>query len=206
VRVTVPHRLKDDAVRAVVIGKLEWIRQHQMRVLAAARVSARDFVTGETHEFFGKQLPIRVVEGKGRARIVEREDSGIDLMVRPGATRAERERTLQRWYRKELEGLIPTLVARWEGPMGVKVAEWGVKRMKTKWGTCNTRARRIWISLELAKKPIRCLEYIVVHEMTHLLERSHNHRFKGLMDGFMPEWRLIQRELKQLDQSSEGLE
>ena len=104
---------------------------------------------------------------------------------------------LNDWYRSELKARIPALIAKWEPEIGVKVAQWGVKKMKTKWGTCNIDARRIWLNLELAKKPVQCLEYIVVHEMVHLLERHHNDYFRELMDRFMPQWRLYKDQLNE---------
>ena len=99
------------------------------------------------------------------------------------------------WYRQQLKALIPPTIAQWETAMSVNVAEWGVKQMKTKRGACNIEARRIWLNLELAKKPVQCLECIIVHEMTHLLERYHNDRFTKLMDSFLPQWRLQRAEL-----------
>ena len=109
----------------------------------------------------------------------------------------QREQLLLRWYRKELRTLIPPIIEKWEAQLGIEVAEWGIKKMKTKWGSCNPSARRIWLNLELAKKPLPCLEYIVVHEMVHLLERRHNNHFKELMDNSMPQWRLLRDELNQ---------
>jgi predicted metal-dependent hydrolase len=131
----------------------------------------------------------------GPARVAIRNKRRIDLFVRPGSDTADRERVMLAWYRQQLKALIPPLIAQWEVAMGVKVAEWGVKQMKTKWGACNIEARRIWLNLELAKKPVQCLEYIVVHEMAHLLERHHNDRFTKLMDSFLPQWRLQRAEL-----------
>ena len=123
--------------------------------------------------------------------------------MRPGTSREEREAVLQRWYRRRLREQIPPLIAKWEPEIGVTVTEWGIKKMKTRWGTCNINARRIWLNLELAKKPVACLEYILVHEMVHLLERHHNERFKQLMDRLMPQWRLHREELNRAPLSHE---
>ena len=119
----------------------------------------------------------------------------IDLFVRPGSDTAKRERVMQEWHRRQLKAAIPPLIAQWEPIVGVEVADWRVKRMKTKWGTCTPSARRIWLNLELVKKPPQCLDYIVLHEMLHLLERHHNARFVAYMDEFMPQWRLRRDEL-----------
>ncbi len=115
--------------------------------------------------------------------------------MRPGSDTSERERVLNTWYRRRLKEEITPLIAKWEKVIGVKVAQWGVKQMKTKWGTCNIEARRIWLNLELIKKPVHCLEYIIVHEMIHLLERHHNDRFIGYMNSFMPLWQYYREEL-----------
>ncbi|MDD1607796.1 MAG: M48 family metallopeptidase, partial [Methylococcaceae bacterium] len=121
----------------------------------------------------------------------------IELFVRPNTSSVQRQSLLNEWYRKQLKAQIPPLIAKWEQTIGVTVSDWGVKQMKTKWGTCNISAKRIWLNLELAKKPTRCLEYIVVHEMVHLLERHHNDTFTAYMDQFMPQWRCYRDELNQ---------
>lgn len=122
----------------------------------------------------------------------------INLFIRPDSTKEQRERILLEWYRSELKKQIPGLISKWENIIGVKVNSWGVKLMKTRWGTCNPKAKRIWINLELAKKSPRCLEYIIVHEMVHLLEKHHNKRFYAFMKQFLPNWREIKAELNGL--------
>ena len=122
----------------------------------------------------------------------------IDLYVRAGSTREQREKVMKEWYRKHLKEQIPGLLEKWRRVTGVEVKSWGVKLMKTKWGTCNAAAKRIWLNLELAKKPGHSLEYIMVHEMVHLLERHHNERFTAYMDKFMPRWRVYKEELNSL--------
>ena len=119
----------------------------------------------------------------------------MDLIVRTGSATAQREQVLLNWHRKQLKLMIPPLIAKWEPIIGVQVTEWGIKQMKTKWGTCNIEARRIWLNLDLIKKPVNCLEYVLVHEMVHLLERLHNDRFKAHMSRFLPQWRLHREEL-----------
>ncbi len=152
-------------------------------------------VRGESHYYLGKRYLLRVIEETGTARIVLRNRSTMELHVQPGANAEQREQVLLRWYRRQLRALIPSLLENWSPRLGVEVAEWGIKKMKTKWGACNIDARRIWLNLELAKKPVLCLEYIVVHEMAHLLERHHNDRFIAIMDKVMPQWRLHRNEL-----------
>src|SRR3972149_192881 len=131
----------------------------------------------------------------GRGSVVVRSESCLELRLRRRSRLDERERALREWYRERLKAFTPPLVDKWQPVIGVAVAAWGVKRMRTRWGTCNIRARRIWLNLELAKHPAECLEYVVVHELVHLLERRHNARFKALLDGFLPDWRERQRTL-----------
>jgi predicted metal-dependent hydrolase len=189
VRVAAPLRVSDEAVRMAVVTRLAWIKRQRAKFAGQSRQSAREFITGESHYFLGQRYRLNVVVQDGTAHVAIRNNRTIDLFVREGSDTAQRERVLLAWYRQQLKELIPTLIQKWEAIVGVKVAEWGVKRMRTKWGTCNIKARRIWLNLELAKKPVQCLESIIVHEMVHLLERHHNDRFTALMDGFMPQWR-----------------
>jgi predicted metal-dependent hydrolase len=140
---------------------------------------------------------LNVLQHAGPNRVSINGNSELRMQVRPGADRDKRESVLTEWYRRQLKALIPDLIAEWQPVLGVEVADWGVKKMKTKWGSCNTRDRRVWLNLELAKKPPRCLEYVLVHELAHLLESHHNGRFKALMDQFMPRWRLHRDELNQ---------
>lgn len=193
VRVAAPLAVSDDAVRLAVIGKLGWIRRQQARFEAQPRQSPREMVSGESHYFLGRRYRLRVVEG-GVPGVVRRA-SAIELRVSREADVASRERLLQRWYRSQLKALVPPLLAKWEERLGVRVDEWGVKKMKTRWGSCNARARRIWLNLELAKKPEHCLEYVLVHELVHLVERRHDARFLAIMDRHMPLWRAYRKEL-----------
>lgn len=198
VRVAVPLSVSEDAVRLAVIGKLGWIRKQQAKFAAQPRQSQREMVNGESHYFLGQRYRLRVIEHDGPPKAFIRGNSSIDLYMRKGSRAEDREQVLLRWYRSQLKALIPPLLEKWQTVLGIKVAQWGVKKMKTKWGSCNAADRRIWMNLELAKKPVQCLEYIIVHEMVHLLERHHNDRFQALMDQFMPKWRLHRDELNQM--------
>lgn len=191
VRVAAPMRVNDQALRLAVASRLGWIRRQQKKFVGQERQCPREYVSRESHYFLGRRYLLNVISHDGRGRVSVNGRPSIDLRVPSGANRAKRERILQAWYRKELKALIPSVVSKWEKTTGLKVAEWGVKKMKTRWGTCNPNARRIWINLELAKKPVQCLDYIVLHEMVHLLERHHNERFIGYMDEFLPQWRSL---------------
>jgi predicted metal-dependent hydrolase len=195
VRVAAPLAVSDEAVRLAVIGKLAWIKRQQAKFEAQPRQSRREMVNGESHYFLGQRYRLRVIEHNGAGKVVLRNKTFMDLYVRPEASAEQREQVLQRWYRQELKALIPPLLKKWELVLGVEAADWGIKKMKTKWGACTIEAKRIWVNLELAKKPVQCLEYIVVHELVHLLERHHNERFQELMDQFLPQWRLHREEL-----------
>jgi predicted metal-dependent hydrolase len=195
VRVAAPLTVSDQAVRRAVAGKLGWIRRQQTKFQGQIRQSQREMVSGESHYFLGRRYRLRVVEHNRAGRVTLRNRSTLELHVRPQTGQGERERVLQRWYRRHLRQLVPPLLTKWEGILGVKAAAWGIKKMKTKWGTCNADARRIWLNLELAKKPVQCLEYLVAHELTHLVERHHNDRFLALMNRHLPNWRSRRQEL-----------
>ena len=195
VRVAAPLRVSNEAVRLAVVGKLGWIRRQRSKFQEQTRESQREMVSGESHYFLGRRYRLRVIDHEGAGRVVVRNRRTLELHVRRQSGQVERERVLQRWYREQLRELIPPLLTKWAVILGVQPAAWGIKRMKTKWGACNVDVKRIWLNLELAKKPAQCLEYIVVHEMTHLLERHHNDRFISLMDQHLPHWRLYRQEL-----------
>jgi predicted metal-dependent hydrolase len=189
VRVAAPLVVSDEAVRLAVIGKLGWIKRQKTKFAGQSRQSQREMVNGESHYFMGRRYRLRVHEQDGPARVALRGIASLDLFVRFGTSAEKREVVLQRWYREQLLALIPPLLEKWQHQLGVQVVAWGIKKMKTKWGSSNVDARRIWLNLELAKKPPQCLEYVLVHELVHLLERHHNERFLSLLDKFMPQWR-----------------
>ena len=195
VRVAAPVGLGDDAVRLAVVSRLAWIRKRQARFVAQHRQSEREFVTGETHYFEGRRYRLDVLEGAGRSNVRLRNRSIMEFRVPTGTNRGKKETVLHRWYRCELQARLPMLREEWEPKVGVTVRELRIRRMKTLWGSCNAEAGRIWLNLELAKKPPCCLAFVLVHEMVHLLERHHNDRFIGLMDAAMPQWRIYRDEL-----------
>ncbi len=195
VRVAAPLRVSDAAVRLAVVGKLGWIKRQRARFEAQSRQSEREMVSGESHYFLGQRYRLRVVTYEGPAKVMARNKSVIELHVRRDSSAVQREQVLQRWYRQQLKELIPPLLQKWETALDVQANEWAIKKMKTKWGACNVKARRIWLNLELAKKPVQCLEYIIVHELLHLLERQHNDNFFALMNEHLPQWRSRRSEL-----------
>jgi len=195
VRVAAPLAVSDDAVKLAVITRLSWIKRQKAKFDAQPRQSQREMVNGESHYFLGQRYRLNVIEHNGAGKVVLRNKAAIDIYVRQGSDAEMREKVLQRWYREQLKALVPPLLEKWQQALGVQAADWGIKKMKTKWGGCTVEARRIWLNLELAKKPIQHIEYILVHELMHLLERHHNDRFTALMTQFMPHWRHNMEEL-----------
>ena len=195
IRVSAPLRLDDDAVRMAIISRLGWIRRKQASFVKQQRQSQREYVSGESHYFAGKRYRLKVTEQDCPPKVQLLNNTRIGLTVRPGTNRDKREAVLYEWYREHLRAQLPPLIDKWEPKMQVSVNEVRIRKMKTQWGSCNIEARRIWLNLELAKKPKSCLIYVLIHEMTHLLERHHNDRFRELMDMFLPQWRTYQDEL-----------
>lgn len=197
VRVAAPARLDDDAIRRAVITRLKWIRRHQSQFRNQKRQTDREMVTGESHFFHGRRYRLNVIERNEPPTVSLRNKATMELRVRPGTDREKREAVLLAWYRARLREQIPALLATWEPRIGVTVNEVRIKKMKTRWGTCNAEAKRIWLNLELAKKPPASLEYVLVHEMVHLLHRPHDDAFRALLDHLMPLWHLRREELNQ---------
>lgn len=198
VRIAAPLRVNDEAVKLFAISKISWIRKHQRNFEAQDRQAPRQYKERESHYFLGKRYLLKITEHDAPAKVELRTKTYIDLFVRPNTTTEQKQTILNEWYRTELKKLIQPLIDKWQQQIGVTVADWQVKQMKTKWGTCNIEKKRIWLNLELAKKPIHCLEYIIVHELIHLLERLHNDRFLSLMEKHMPQWKFYREELNRL--------
>lgn len=188
VRVAAPARLDDDAIRLAVIKRLPWIKQQRDQFKNAERQSEREMVTGESHYVWGVRKRLKIVERPGRMHL-EVDADRLVLYATPDSDVARRRAVLDHWYREQLRHTLPDLIRTWEQKLGLSVPRWSIRRMKTKWGSCNRETRHIWFNVELAKKHPDCLEYIVVHEMTHYLERGHGARFTALMDEQLPDWR-----------------
>lgn len=197
VRISAPLRMNIDTIRVFAISKLGWIKLQQHKLQEQERETPREYLDRESHYVWGKRYLLKVVE-QDRVPGVELKHSVLVVKVRPRASLAKKQEVLGEWYRQELRSAIPTLIAKWEPLMGVKVASFQVRRMKTLWGSCTTNTGDIRLNVELAKKPRECLEYVVVHEMVHLLEPSHNARFVHLMTQFMPNWKYYRDSLNRL--------
>jgi len=197
VKISAPERMDLDTIRVFTISKLKWIKKQQEAFRNQERETPREYLTKESHYFKGKRYLLKVIEHNAKPKVILKH-SEIELYIRPNATIEKRKQILDEWYRAELKKIVPIIIEKWEKKIGVKSNEFGIKKMKTKWGTCNTKAKRIWLNLEIAKKPFECLEYIIVHELVHLLERSHNEKFVKYMNEFMPKWRFYREELNRL--------
>jgi predicted metal-dependent hydrolase len=195
VRVAAPLSVSDEAVRLAIVTRMAWIKRQRAKFDAQPRQSTRAYVSGESHYFLGQRYRLSLMDGASVGRVQIRNSRNLALHVRAGSDQTVRERVFLGWCRRELRSRAEPLVMKWAGVMDIPVPAWGIKRMKTKWGTCNIEARRIWLNLELIKKPPQCLEYIVVHELAHFLERNHSERFVALMDRLLPQWRLVRDEL-----------
>ena len=196
VRLSVPVRVSESTAREFILSRLDWIKQHQARIREQPGPLQYRFVSGEEHYLWGERCRLEVIERGGKHEVMVTDDTQLRMYVRPKTPQENREKVLDDWYRSEMKKRLPGLIAKWEATIGEQVSEWRIKKMKTRWGSCNVKARRIWFNLELAKRPVECLEYILVHEMVHLLERGHNKRFYKYMDQFMPEWRMQRETLK----------
>jgi predicted metal-dependent hydrolase len=205
VRVAAPERFDDDQVRLAVIQRLPWIKRQREQFKTSRRQSEREMVSGESHYVWGVRYRLRVVERPGRAHF-EVGGGRLLLYVPAGTSSDHRRALLDEWYREQARRAIPNLVAKWEPVLEVSVSQWSIRRMKTKWGSCNRETGHLWFNLELAKKHPECLEYIVVHEMNHLIERSHGQRFTRLMDRAMPDWRARRDRLNEAPLASEEWE
>ncbi|MCC7516298.1 MAG: M48 family metallopeptidase [Pseudomonadales bacterium] len=189
VRMSAPLRMPTEVLHVFAQSRLSWIRQQQRKVLAKEPVVPLQCISGEMHVVWGNSLQLRVIEKEGTP-IVCQEASLLMLQVNPDTATDKREAVIDAWCREQIRLVLPDLLAKWEPVMGVRVEKCVVQKMKTRWGSCTPRKRSIRLNAELVRKPRECLEYILVHEMVHLLEPSHNARFKGFMDQFLPDWRL----------------
>ena len=194
-RIAVPERVSDDAIRLFVISKFGWIKRNQRNFLSQERQTERQFIERESHYFQGKRYLLNIVETDKKQQVVIKNKTYLQLEVKPNATLENKTRIMNNWYRAELKKIVQSFIDKWVTQIGVQLNDWQIKLMKTKWGTCNIEEKRIWLNLELAKKSINCVEYIIVHELIHLLERYHNDKFLELMNFHLPNWKQLKKEL-----------
>ncbi len=205
VRIAAPVRMNMDTIRIYAISKLGWIKKQQQKFLAQVRETPREYLFKEGHYFLGMRYLLKIIEHDAPAFVVLKHHT-LELYIRPNTDIPKRQIIMDEWYRQELKELVPPIIEKWEKLMKVSLNEFAVKKMKTKWGTCNREAGRMWLNLELAKKPVHCIEYIIVHELAHLLEHTHNDKFITIMNNFLPEWKHLKNELNSLPVSHSNWE
>lgn len=197
VRIAAPKRMNVETIRVFAISKLGWIKQQQRKIQEQERETPREYIDRESEYVWGKRYLLKIAEAESPPSIVLKHNHML-LTVRPGATDEKRHEVIEDWYRSQVREETEKLIAEWQPRIGVEVAGFYVRRMKTRWGSCNSAAATIRLNTDLARKPRECLEYIVVHEMIHILEPTHNARFQSLMSRFMPDWQHRRRTLNQL--------
>lgn len=197
VTVSAPMRMNPDTIRVYTISKLGWIRQQQRKLREQERETPREYLDRESHYVWGKRYLLKVSESE-QPPTVELDHNRMVLRVRAGTDETRRQAIVEGWYREQIKRTAPPLIEKWEKLIGVRVQRFFVQRMKTKWGSCNPRTRTIRLNTDLAKKPRECLEYLIVHELAHLLEPTHNARFIALMTQFLPKWKSHRQSLNRL--------
>lgn len=194
VKVSAPRHMTEEAIRSFISSKIDWINKHRSKYDGNEIYIPVKFICGEKLFYLGRPYILRVEEHNKYAK-VELIENEIILYIKPGSTKLQRAKAIENWYRNRLNETAPDLIAKWESVIGVNITQFGIKKMKTRWGSCNIRAKRIWLNLDLIRKPAHCLELIIVHELVHLLEKNHNARFKSFMDKFLPDWRTYKKDL-----------
>lgn len=189
VRLSVPSKTGEQAIRLAIVNKLAWIKKQQADFAGQDRQSIREMTNGECHYLWGKKYRLVITKAVGKYTVLAKGNGKLELAVDSATTTDNRLKLLNRFYREEMQRSMTKLLPVWQKKLGVEAHSIGIKKMKTKWGSCNIQTKSIWLNLELAKKPIECMEYILVHELVHLYERHHNERFRVLMNKHMFNWR-----------------
>lgn len=197
VRISAPLRMDLETIRVFALTKLGWIKKQQTIFREQNRETPREYLDRESHYLWGNRYLLKIVENNSTPMVIL-EHSEMVLQVRPGADAEKRHSVLDKWYRQQLKEAVPPLIANWEEQLNVSAARFIIQKMKTKWGSCSRASQTIRLNLELAKKPPECLEYVIVHELTHLIEPTHNSRFLGLMSQYLPKWKFYREELNRL--------
>ena len=197
VRIAAPNNLELDTIRIFAINKLKWIKSQIKTFQNQDRETQREYISKESHYYLGDRYLLEINEG-AMMNGIERKHKKLVMTLKAGTAPEKRKEILEKWYRQQMKSILPELFSKWEKVVGVEHSSFGIRKMKTKWGSCNTETGRILLNLELAKKPIECVEYILVHELVHLHERKHNDRFVALMSTYLPDWRVRRDELNRL--------
>ena len=196
VEITAPYTVSDDAIRRFAISKISWVKKQKKSFEGQSRQTRRQYITGESYYLWGRRYRLDVRYSNTRNQVFLSSGKLI-LQVRKESTSRQRENILNEWYRKQMKQIVPDVLAKCENIIGIQADEWHIKNMRTKWGTCNVEKKRIWLNLQLVKKTPECLEYVIIHELVHLLERNHNDKFCEYMNRFCPNWREVKESLNQ---------
>ena len=197
VHVSAPLSMKEEAVRLFVITKMQWIKDKREVLINRERQTERQYVAGENHYFLGQRYRLKVQDTTSAPSVVPQGKTYLVLSIREGVSVERKAEAMKDWYRKELKALLPSLIEKWEKILDVSVKYWDVKQMKTLWGSCNHSTARVLFNLELAKKPVQCIEYVVAHELTHIRIRLHNDEFIALLDEHLPTWQMLKDQLNE---------
>ncbi len=197
IHVSAPLGMTEEAVRLFLITKMPWIKQRVSQILEQNRQTPREYVSGENHYFKGQRYRLKVIYHNGPPKVEIQGNEYILLYVREGATEERRAEVLREWYRAEFKSMLPSVIEKWEKVLEVKANKWEIKQMKTLWGSCNHRTHNIIFNLELIKKPVHCIEYIVVHELLHIKVRLHSEEYTALLTRYFPNWRALKDELNE---------
>ena len=203
VRITAPLKMKDEAIRMAIISRFTWTKKQQTKFKNQERQSIREYVSGESHYFLGKAYRLKIETTDGISLVFIKGKTQLVMRVAKDSTTDKRGELLDKWYRTQLRVIFEKLISKWEKKMKVSVTKVGIRRMKTRWGSCNQEQKSIWLNLELIKKPASSIEYVLVHEFCHLKEKKHNNVFLSLMDKNMPKWRMYKDDLNKMPLSYE---
>lgn len=197
IHVSAPEKMSEDAIRLFLISKLSWIKERVRQIQYQERQTEREYVSGENHYFKGIRYRLKIIYHDAPPKVEIQGTQFIVMYIRENTKTERRAEILKEWYRGELKKLLPYYITKWEQLLEVKANKWEVKQMKTLWGSCNHKTRNILFNLELMKKPLRCIEYIVVHELLHINIRLHNEEFTSKLNYHFPDWRTIKNELNE---------
>lgn len=197
VRISAPFSYDDETIKLFAVSKWGWIKDNIEVIKNQTRIPPKDYISGESHYLFGKRYMLKVVEGKKSSIDIEGVNK-IVITVRKNATKDSKKKMMESWYREQLTKKLNILVPAWEEKTGLKINSWQIKKMKTRWGSCNINKKSINFNLELAKRQVKEMEYVILHELSHLVEKTHNQRFVSHLETYMPNWKLYRKELNSL--------
>ena len=197
VRISAPYSYDDETIKLFAVSKWGWIKDNIEIIKNQTRIPPKDYVSGESHYIFGKRYLLKVVDGK-KSSITTEGVNRIIMTIKKTATRDSKKRIMESWYRKQLTAKLNCLIPKWENKTGLKIESWQIKKMRTRWGSCNVVSKHINFNLELAKRPIKEVEYVILHELSHLVENTHNQKFIAHVETYMPNWKLYRKELNSL--------